>query len=318
MMPDVEVLIVSTAVDSATDEVVRILGERGTNVTRVNSEDLPFDASISIDFQNEPGTTLRYKGKGITAQSIWYRRVRTPPKPENMDSGVYDFCLRENRAALLGGLMTQRTRWMSHPAAVWQAEFKPFQLRAAQNVGLAIPKTLISNDPEAIAQAQAQFGSMIVKPARSGHFWQAGEEYAIFTSAFSVEHLDSLDDARWTPSIYQELVPKEVDVRVTFVGGKAFAAAIHSQTDPAAVIDWRKTENADLLHSRIELPDLLIGKLQRLMELLGLEFGCIDLVKTPGGEYVFLEVNPSGQWLWLDDQLGLGISAAVADWLIAA
>lgn len=317
MTPDLEVLIVSTAVDAATDEVVRILGERGTNVTRVNSEDLPFDGSLSIDFQSASGTTLQYNGKGITAQAIWYRRVRTPAKPEKMDSGIYDFCLRENRATLLGGLMTQRTRWMSHPAAVWQAEFKPFQLRAAQDVGLKIPKTLVSNDPDAIARAQTQFGSMIVKPARSGHFWQGGEEYAIFTSALSAERLDSLDDARWTPSIYQELLPKEVDVRVTFVGGKFFAAAIHSQTDPAAAIDWRKTENAGLPHSKIELPDLLLERLQRLMALLGLEFGCIDLVKTPRGEYVFLEVNPSGQWQWLDDKLGLGISAAVADWLIA-
>ena len=316
MTPDLEVLIVSTAVDAATDEVVRILGERGTHVTRMNTEDLPFDGSLSIDFQSTSSTTLQYNGKAITARSIWYRRVRTPPQPEEMDSGIYDFCLRENRAAMLGGLMTQRARWMNHPAAVWQAEFKPFQLRAAQDVGLDIPKTLVSNDPGAIARAQAQLGSMIVKPARSGHFWHGGEEYAIFTSALTAEHLDSLEDARWTPSIYQELVPKEVDVRVTFVGGKFFAAAIHSQTDPAAAIDWRKTENAGLPHSKIQLPDQLLERLQRLMALLGLEFGCIDLVKTPSGEYVFLEVNPSGQWLWLDDQLDLGISAAVADWLI--
>ena len=317
MTSDLKVLIISTVVDAATNEVVRILGERGADVMRVNSEDLPFDGSLSIDYQSALGTTLEYNGKNITSTAIWYRRVRTPPKPEGMDSGIYDFCLRESRAAMLGGLMTQRARWMNHPAAVWRAEFKLFQLRAAQEVELKIPKTLVSNDPVAIARAQAQFGGMIVKPARSGHFWQGGEEYAIFTSALTLEHLDSLDDARWTPSIYQELVPKEVDVRVTFVGGKFFAAAIHSQTDPAAAVDWRKTENAGLPHSRIELPDLMLERLQRLMTLLGLEFGCIDLVKTPRGEYVFLEVNPSGQWLWLDDQLDLGISVAVADWLIA-
>ena len=158
---------------------------------------------------------------------------------------------------------------------------------------------------------------MIVKPARSGHFWQDGEEYSVFTSALTAEHLDSLDDARWTPSIYQERVPKDVDVRVTFVGDKVFAAAIHSQTDPAASVDWRKTENPDLPHSRMDLPNLLIDQLRQLMTRLNLTFGCIDLVKTPDGGYVFLEVNPSGQWLWLDDQLDFGISAAVADWLVA-
>lgn len=70
-------------------------------------------------------------------------------------------------------------------------------------------------------------------------------------------------------------------------------------------------------HSRLGLPQSVLDKLRQLMDRLHLAFGCIDLIKTPAGEYVFLEVNPSGQWLWLDDQLGLGISAAVADWLVA-
>lgn len=318
MTVDPEVLIISTAVDSATDEVVRILGERGAGVARVNSEDLPFDGALSVDFQGASGAELQFNGKRACAAAIWYRRLRTPSKPEGMDSGIYDFCLRENRAAMLGGLMGQRARWMSHPAAVWQAEFKPFQLRIAQEVGLRIPRTLVSNDPDMIIRAHSRFGEMIVKPARSGHFWEGGEEYAVFTSALTAEHLESLDDARWTPSIYQERVPKDVDVRVTFVGGRFFSAAIHSQTDPAASVDWRQTQDADLPHSRIELPVALLEQLRQLMASLGLEFGCIDLVRTPAGEYVFLEVNPSGQWLWLDDQLDLGISEAVADWLIAA
>ncbi|SFW59965.1 Glutathione synthase/RimK-type ligase, ATP-grasp superfamily [Luteibacter sp. UNCMF366Tsu5.1] len=313
---DMDVLIVSTAVDAATDEVVRILSERGAQVARLNTEELPFDASLSVDFHGEWATTLQYQGKCIAASTIWYRRIRAPQKPEAMDPGIYDFCLRENRAALLGGLMAQSARWLNHPAAVWEAEFKPFQLRIAKEVGLPIPRTLISNDPDAIARAHAHFGRTIVKPARSGHFWREGEEYAIFTSLLTDEHLDALSDAKWTPSIYQELIPKDVDVRVTWVGGRIFAAAIHSQTDPLAVVDWRKTGNAALPHSRLELPQPLLDKLHQLMIRLGLAFGCIDLVRTPSGEYVFLEVNPSGQWLWLDDQLGLGISSAVADWLI--
>lgn len=318
MTIDRDILIVSTAVDAATDDVVRILGDRGAKVVRVNTEDLPFDGSLNIDYQDSQATLLDFSGRNVRPQSIWYRRLRSPPKPDNMDEGIYDFCLRENRAALLGGLLAQQARWMSHPGAVWQAEFKPYQLRVAQAVGLMIPRTFISNDPNAIARAYAQLGDMIVKPAKSGHFWRGGEEYAVFTSSITAEHLDSFEDAKWTPSIYQQRVPKDVDVRVTFVGTKVFAAAIHSQTDPAALIDWRKTENPDLPHSRIDLPMSLLEQLQRLMAHLGLTFGCIDLVKTPDGEYVFLEVNPSGQWLWLDDQLSLGISDAVADWLIAA
>jgi glutathione synthase/RimK-type ligase-like ATP-grasp enzyme len=316
MIDEVDVLIVSTAVDVATDEVVRLLTDRGASVARLNTEELPFDASVTFDFQNGQPPVLEYAGKRIVAKTIWYRRIRGPQKPAAMDPGIYDFCLRENRAALLGGLMAQNTRWLNHPAAVWEAEFKPLQLRVAQEVGLTIPRTLISNDPAAIARAHTAFGQTIVKPARSGHFWRGGEEYAIFTSRLTAEYLDALDDAKWTPSIYQALVPKDVDVRVTWVGGKVFGAAIHSQVDPAASVDWRKTENAALPHTRHDLPPVVLDKLAQLMDRLHLTFGCIDLVKTPDGEYVFLEVNPSGQWLWLDDQLGLGISEAVTDWLV--
>lgn len=315
MTADREILIISTAVDVATDAVVSILTRRGIGVSRLNTEDLPFDSSMTFDYRESEATRMAFDGLSVSPRSIWYRRLRTPERPQLMDSGIYDFCLRENRAAFIGGLMTQRMRWMSHPTSVWQAEFKPYQLCVAQSVGLRIPPTIVSNDPVEVARACRELGEMIIKPARSGHFWKNGEEYSVFTSALTLQDLDSLDEVRLAPSIYQQRVPKDVDVRVTFVGGRFFAAAIHSQTDPAASVDWRRTENSDLPHSLIELPKLLTDQLQRLMECLGLAFGCIDLVRTPDGAYVFLEVNPSGQWLWLDDQLELGISEAVADWL---
>jgi glutathione synthase/RimK-type ligase-like ATP-grasp enzyme len=130
------------------------------------------------------------------------------------------------------------------------------------------------------------------------------------------EHLDEIESARLSPTIYQALIPKRYDVRVTIVGEQVFAAAIDSQSDPAAALDWRLTDNPALPHHTITLPDRLVRQLRHLMDSLGLTFGAIDLIQTPDGEFVFLEVNPSGQWLWLDSMLNLGISEAVATWLI--
>jgi len=314
-MTESEILIVSTVADTATDEVVRCLIARGVPHRRINTEDFPFERNLTLDYQAEGQTSIAFHASSVTPQSIWYRRFRSPSCPGNMDPGIYEFCLRENRAALLGGLLTQTARWMSNPTSVWRAEFKPYQLRIAQEVGVRIPKTIVSNDPEMIRRAYRDFGPLIVKPARSGHFRMGEDEFSIFTSPMAEEHLESLDEAKWTPSIYQEQIPKRYDIRVTCVGSRVFAAAIHSQTDPAATVDWRRTSNADLPHSIIELPDPIVDQLHRLMQRLELEFGCIDLVLTPDGEYIFLEVNPSGQWLWLDDQLNFGISDAVAEWL---
>ena len=46
-----------------------------------------------------------------------------------------------------------------------------------------------------------------------------------------------------------------------------------------------------------------------------LQYGAIENVLTPDGQFVFLEINPNGQWLWLDDMLSLGITTAIAEWL---
>jgi glutathione synthase/RimK-type ligase-like ATP-grasp enzyme len=118
-----------------------------------------------------------------------------------------------------------------------------------------------------------------------------------------------------SPAIYQALVPKRFDLRVTIVGQRIFAAAIDSQSDPAAVVDWRHTDNPRLPHHSVSLPEHVADKLLRLMDSFRLTFGAIDMIHTPDDDYVFLEVNPSGQWLWLDDMLEFGISNAVAEWL---
>jgi glutathione synthase/RimK-type ligase-like ATP-grasp enzyme len=204
---------------------------------------------------------------------------------------------------------------MSHPAAVWQSEYKPYQLSVATEVGLPVPPTVITNDPPTIRKAFADFGRMVVKPVKSGHVVHAGQEHAIFTSRVLEQHLSELDSARLSPAIYQALIPKRFDLRITIVGQRIFAAAIDSQSDPAAVVDWRHTDNPHLPHHSVSLPENVAVKLLRLMDSLRLTFGAIDMIQTPGDEYVFLEVNPSGQWLWLDDMLGFGISDAVAEWL---
>ncbi len=314
-MSESTILIVSTVADTATDTVVQSLIARGVPHQRINTEDFPFERGLTFDYQANGRTAIAIDRELTSSTAIWYRRIRSPAQPDTMDPGIYDFCLRETRAALVGGLLTQSVRWMSHPTAVWSAEFKPYQLRIAQEVGLRIPRTIVSNDPEAIRRAFRDFGPLIVKPTRSGHFYQGGQEYSIFTSRMTLEHLAELDAAKWAPSIYQECIPKRYDIRVTCVGTCVFAVAIHSQTDPAASVDWRQTANPGLPHSSIDLPLVLIEQIQHLLQRLGLTFGCLDFVLTPENEYVFLEVNPSGQWLWLDDQLNLGISDAVAEWL---
>lgn len=316
MTTDRHVLILSTIADVATDYVIQGLLRRGIPHHRVNTEDLPFSRTLTLELGTGGRPSLKFDGlKQSKPSSIWYRRIRSPARPLGMQEGVYEFCLQENRAALLGSIAGYQTRWMSHPADVWRAELKPYQLQQAQEIGLRVPKTIVTNDPGSIRKAFHTFGPMIVKPSRSGYAVVDGQERSIYTSRLLAEHLEHVDEARLSPAIYQELIPKRYDVRATVVGTNVFAAAIHSQTDPAAAVDWRHTDNPDLPHTPIQLPPKVREGVLALMSKLGLSFGAVDLVETPDGEFIFLEVNPNGQWLWIDDQLQLGITNAIVDWL---
>lgn len=313
------VLVITTSVDAASDVVVAELNSLGARVVRVNTEELPFNSAMSLDYSTGNFPLLQFSGTldSTAPLAVWYRRVRAPACPPGMEDGVYEFCVRETKAAIVGSLLAQDARFMSRPAAIWAAEHKGYQLAVASRIGLTIPDTRITNDPSVIRRAFDTFDrQMIIKPARTGFVDCGSEQRAIYTSQVLAEHLDKLESEVLTPSIYQVLIPKECDLRVTVVGSQVFAARIDSQSDPAARVDWRMTENPDLAHERHVLPDHVKHHVLHLMRQLGLEFGAIDFVITPHGEYVFLEVNPNGQWLWLDDLLDLGISRAVAEWLV--
>ena len=223
--------------------------------------------------------------------------------------------MRESRATLVGSCMAITGKVMSHPSSVWQAEFKPYQLAIAASLGFTVPKTLVTNSPDEIRAFYDEGRALIVKPVRSGYFESGGEPRVIYTSRFLDEHLSNLEAARFAPSIYQEFVPKSLDIRVTYVGGRCFTAAIHSQSDEAATVDWRRTVDESLPHSRHELPRVIEDYICRYMRSLGLQFGALDFALTADGVYYFLEVNPNGQWLWIDQLLDMGITDAVADWL---
>jgi glutathione synthase/RimK-type ligase-like ATP-grasp enzyme len=309
------VLAISTAIDDATHAVVDCLERRGARVTRVETESYPYKSLATLS----PSESVGDVDWG-DVDAIWYRRVRSPVHPHGLDSAVHDYCCHESQAFLVGSVLASRAPVMSNPACVWAAENKLYQLRVAHDVGLRVPKTAVSNDPAAIRRFFATVrSSMIVKPLRSGYIELAGAPRAVFTSRVSEEHLAQLDAAVPCPAIYQALILKCCDVRVTVVGAgdRIFTAEIESQSDPDAVIDWRRTSNPDLPHKATDLPEDVTAGIIELMKRLGLSFGALDLVRDDKGNYWFLEINPNGQWLWLEDFLGFDISAAIAEWLIS-
>ncbi len=238
--------------------------------------------------------------------AVWYRRIR----PMTLDPALTDgvarlFAWSESNEALLGAFYALDCYWMNHPAADEIAQRKIRQLQVAQDVGLSIPETCITNSPasaRAFIETHAP-GEVIRKAFRN--IAEAPRETALVLP----EDLARIDTGAYAPVIFQRFIAAELDLRTTVVDGEMFTAAIRSDADHQ--VDYRNgLGSAEVTPYR--LPDDVAGKLQLLMERLDLRFGAVDFRVTPDGDHVFLEVNPAGEYLFVVDRIDLPIPQAIA------
>jgi glutathione synthase/RimK-type ligase-like ATP-grasp enzyme len=208
----------------------------------------------------------------------------------------------------------------------WNTAFeeKCCQLALAAKVGLAIPPTLFTARlPEARAFSDEHGGSLIYKPFRpylrmiEAEGNRPSRLQRLLTNRVGPEQLVEGEGFLPTPGIFQPYVDKQVELRVIAVGRRLFACAIHSQRSARAREDWRRYDLDNTPHEPYELPGDVAARLRALMERLGLVYGAIDLIVTPEGEHVFLEINPNGQFDWVADLAGLPIYEHLAAMLLA-
>ncbi len=228
---------------------------------------------------------------------------------------IQGFIEREWRSTL-GSLsaFTPQAFWINPRAADLLARDKPVQLQAAQQAGFAVPPTCISNDPQAVAGfVGAGPEQYIYKPVT----WYADlPDRFIFTSLLDLDQVEhGAEEIRAAPGIFQRRIAKAYEVRATLVGESVFAVRIDSQVLMGAELDWRRKQN-HLHYIPHTLPDEICQRLLLVQRSLGLIYGAYDLIVTPENEYIFLEVNPLGQWLWLERLTGLPISQALANTLM--
>jgi len=241
-------------------------------------------------------------------RSVWWRR----PANFRIDKSVTDpkvrhFCDLECDAFFKGVLKSLRAPIINDPFFEAVASRKPYQLSIAQQTGIRIPKTLITNNSEsARAFWRAHNNNCIYKPLTAPS-WTFTE-----TRMLREEDLAHLEMLRHAPVIVQEKI-EGVDIRVNIFGEAVFAAEI-SKTIPQADLDWRIDSTAQW-HEHV-LPDFVGGKLKALLRALNLRYGCIDLRQQPDGEYCFFEVNPSGQFLFAEIDTGQPLLRALAALLI--
>jgi glutathione synthase/RimK-type ligase-like ATP-grasp enzyme len=211
-------------------------------------------------------------------------------------------------------------RWVNPLEAQSAAEDKPRQLRAAAALGLAVPRTLVTNDPAEVRAFRAELAGtgMVAKMLTPLSVSMDKAELFVHTSRVRDEDLAELDSLRLSPMVFQEELPKRIELRVAVVGARCFAGAIDASGSAEGQVDWRRAGPGEARWTRGELPDDVAAKLVRLVAELGLVYGAADLVVTPAGEHVLLELNPAGEWGMLERDLDLPIGAALAQELLRA
>jgi len=307
------VLLVTASYDFAAEYVGDALKRRGIPFFRLDTDRFPSQVRVSFDPHEDTVISSRdHSILGKQIRSVWYRRNVAPDLPESLDADTREFCERETHAFLEGTLATLPSdRWLSSPQAIWRAERKPYQLAIAARLGFMLPRTVVTNDEVSVRQ-MAQNNRLVAKAVSSGYISGPEGNRAIFTSALVSGDLEDLGGLSLAPVTFQELVEKVSDIRVTVVGNDVFAAEILSQRRESSRVDWRATDDVNLEHKVHKLPPKVDDLCRKLVSHLGLAFGAIDLALKADGTYTFFEINPNGEWGWIEDKLGLPISDHIA------
>jgi glutathione synthase/RimK-type ligase-like ATP-grasp enzyme len=285
--------------------VQRALASRGHDVTLSFGVDLPQRATLSVLLEGARAPQLLDGfGEGRPFDTVWLRRPSYPVLPSDLDPDDVVFATREWKHCLdsTWNAIEPAAFWVNPRIAMRRASCKLTQLSEAARIGMSVPRTLVSSDPARIrAFVSSHEGETIYKPfGQASWALPDGSGALLFATALDASTLPDDDVLRLTPGLFQARLDKAYELRVNVMGQHVFASRIDSQKIDAARVDWR-AGNGLVDVAPIVLPTAVMEQCRRLLQRLGLVFGCLDLVVTPRGEHVFLEINPMGQFLWLEE-----------------
>ncbi len=317
--------IYSRPSDDHLDRVIHELDRRNLPFVRFDTADFPQQIRLAARLEPEQDCwqgDFVYNGTRYRLEdfrSIWYRRPsKTYAFAPGMAETGYLYAKAEAQRGFGGLLHSLSCLWVSHPDSLHAAEWKPTQLCYAQQIGFRIPRTLITNDPQAVMQFFEECqGEVIYKSFSQGVPPKIGEPWlgAIYTTKLTQvalqEHAPTI---ALTANLFQEYIPKAFELRINVIGSQVFAAEIHSQHCERTKIDFRMGYD-DLYYRVHALPAPIEEACRSLVRMFDLRFSALDILVTPDGEYVFLELNSSGQWGWIENHTRLPLTETLVDLL---
>jgi glutathione synthase/RimK-type ligase-like ATP-grasp enzyme len=303
-------LILTSERDFSADFLIVKLISRQLPYFRLNAEDI---ASAEFSFATDVSKTVseisvdprKLALEDVTA--VWYRRAIHPNPTNNaLSHHERQFVAGELRHLVTALVLNINAVWVNPIDKVSIAEHKLYQLDIARSVGLKVPRTLVSQDAQRLRNfASGNKTGTICKPIFHGLFFDGKSRFSAYTRRIQPEDMDE-QTARACPVLLQEEIPRDADIRATIIGSQCFVAEIKSDK---RIIDWRDPKS-DVRYAISSLGEEICEKCRLVLDRLGLLYGAFDFIRTPDGELVFLEVNPTGEWAWLEDELGFPMREA--------
>ncbi|MFP1133139.1 RimK-like protein [Asticcacaulis sp. W401b] len=295
----VDVLVLANLHDFPTDRVCSELQDAGARYFRLNAETLkqarlrlvPQEQLLEVECN---GTTWVIDGN---LKSVWWRQPTFLRNTPYEAMSLQDQLERSQWPAFLRGLtLFDQAKWINHPAQTYRAESKPWQLHRAARLGFSTPLTLITNDPG--ADVVSTLGSKVaVKSVDTVLLREQGQQY--FSHTQIIDWADcATDDLAAAPVMVQEAVTPKIDLRVTVIGENIWTVSVLSEERPIEG-DWRLQKKGKLTYPAYDLPLAVARRCIDFVRDMGLIYGAIDLM-VRGGDYLFVEINPTGEWGWLD------------------
>lgn len=257
--------------------------------------------------------------QAVTA--IWCRRPGKPfdfvSKEQRPSDAIQKFASDQWHACLEALELLKDVRWVNPPAASDRMESKLRQLQFASELGFNIPRTLVSNRGDEIrAFCESEGGRIVAKALYAPLIEEPEQDFFVFSNVVALADLQDNDALSIAPSIFQQVLSPKIDYRVTVIGDKVISVRIAHTDDQCGevALDWR-TREASVKFEACDLPESIEQLCRDFVDRAGLTFGAIDLVEH-AGIFFFLEINPNGEWGWLEKMLGVAISSALCDVLI--
>tara|TARA_R110001583_G_scaffold42556_14_gene135425 strand:- start:4361 stop:5347 length:987 start_codon:yes stop_codon:yes gene_type:complete len=313
------VLVITNKEDLTVDFVIEAFKLRNINYYRFNTEDIGTIVNISFGgngytlFDSKKSKLININDFG----SVYFRRPKLPRPDAGLTFGEQQFYITEISTYLEGVYRSLASRfWLNSVFDIRFAENKPHQLSVAKSIGFLVPEFSISNDPKICENFIKKHDRCIFKPLKSGLIEEPeGIGKVLYTTKVDSNFIDKITTNGAMPIYLQRQIIKQSDIRATVVGDKVFGAKILSQDSDVSTIDWRKSD-AILPHERIDIPSEIKGMCLRLCERFNLNFAAIDFILDHSGHFWFLEINPNGQWAWIESLLGYPISNEIAGLLL--